>query len=314
MKNILVLGIHGTFGKEIAKTLHKNGLNVTGFARSRKHMPKEMHGIQITYGDIADANSLKKAVQNIDVIIYAINPPKYNWKNTALPYLDNVARLAEQEKLTLVFPGNVYVFDPNDGPNFYETDELKPTTEKGYIRQAMEQRLKQASKAGAKVIILRMGDFISNNPRSCWLPHLIKPHKNSYTLLSLGQRELTHTWAHLPDAANIIYQLILRSSELAAYNVFHYRGIQFSSVDLAKTIEEISGKKVKLKNFPWLIIKLMSPFSTLFSGMYEMRYLWDKPINLVDDKLKSFLGEDLKTTCLKKALLATNVIKLTNKT
>ena len=46
---------------------------------------------------------------------------------------------------------------------------------------------------------------------------------------------------------------------------------------------------------PWWILKLASPFVTLFREMQEMRYLWNETIQLDNRKLVKFLGKEPHT-------------------
>jgi nucleoside-diphosphate-sugar epimerase len=241
-------------------------------------------------------------------MVYGVNPAAYDWEGKAVPWLENAATVAEELGLTMVFPGNVYVFDPADGPEFGENSPIRPLTSKGKMREVMEERLRQASQRGAQIIILRAGDFIGPDAASTWIGQLLKPGKLGYTLNATGPVELPHTWAYLPDVAQTIAELAAVKEQLSAFNVFHFKGYQASFAQVAQTIHSATGKRVAVKKFPWWLLRLASPFSTLFRGLVEMRYLWDKPVNLSDKKLISVLKEPIPHTPLGEALLKSGVI------
>lgn len=309
MKKVLVMGINGTFGGQVAKALLQSGYEVSAFLRDPKKLPAEFSQIKALKGDVKDIELVRKACKGVDVVVYGVNPPNYDWRNKVVPYLDNVVKVAEEQKLAIVFPGNVYVFDPTDGPEFDENASQNPLTEKGQLRKTMESRLQQAAENGAKVVILRMGDYISPNAKSAWLSQLVKPNKKSYTLSSPGPKDLLHTWAYVPDAANVVSQLIAKLDELPDFSLFHFKGFRVSMNDIAHVIQSVTGKPVKVKNFPWWFIKLSAPFSTMFRGLLEMRYLWDKKINLSDHKLRALLGESYPSTNLETALVESRIVE-----
>lgn len=171
----------------------------------------------------------------------------------------------------------------------------------------MEERLKQASQNGARVIIIRAGDFIGANAPSTWVRQLIKPGKHGYTVSAAGPVDLPHSWAYLPDIARTVVELVTQMPQLPAYNVFHFKGYQCSFAEIAETIRQSTGKVVKIKALPWWLFRTFSPFSKLFRGLLELRYLWDKPVNLSDAKLRDTLKNPLPFTPLGEALIESGI-------
>jgi len=313
MKNVLVMGVNGTFGGQMTHALLSAEYKVNAFIRDPTKMPEEFNQIKTIQGDVQSIQSIRTACENIDIIVYGVNPANYDWREKVVPYLDNVVSVAEEKKLTLIFPGNVYTLNPADGPEFNEDSPHKPLTEKGRMRQAMENRLQLAAERGAKIIILRMGDFIAPAAKSAWLPQLLKSTKQGYTLSSPGPTSLTHSWAYVPDAARVACQLLEKSEQLPDFNVFHFRGYQASINDIAEEIQNTSGKTVRIKKFPWWFIKLAAPFFTLFRGLLEMSYLWKTEVNLSDKKLRQLLGNNYQVTDLRTALIDSQLIVPLNK-
>lgn len=308
MNNVLIVGINGTFGREVAIALRAKGMKVSALMRNPSRLPATLEGVQVFQGDVLDPAALAQACEGADAIVYGVNPPNYDWKTKAKAYLESVAAIAEQQKLTLVFPGNVYNYDPADGPEFDEQAAQHPRTEKGEIRKAMEHRLQVAAERGAKVIILRMGDFIARDAKSSWLAALIRVRKNCIELASPGPETSRRTWAYVPDAAEVVVRLLERADALNAFNLFHFKGMQLSARDMADSLADAYGKQVRIKSFPWWLIRLLTPFSTLFHGLYEMRYLWDEELFLSDTRLRTFLHNDVPSTDLRTALLQCQLV------
>ncbi|MEJ2686272.1 MAG: NAD(P)H-binding protein [Gammaproteobacteria bacterium] len=302
MKTALVMGITGGFGASTAEALARQGWTIRALVRDPVRIPTAFREAQVVVGDAGDPDAVRRAAQGADLLVYGVNPPRYDWKDSALPMLENAARAAEEEGLTLVFPGNVYVFDPAQGPDFDEQAPLSPVTAKGGIRKAMEMRLLEASRRGARVIILRMGDYIGRHAPSAWLGVLIKRTRKGFTLSAPGPRDLLHTWAYLPDAAQTVAELAAIREQLPAWNVFHFSGYRVSFDDIVDTLATISGRQVTVRPFPWWALRLASPFSVLFRGLCEMRYLWNRQLNLEDRLLQRTLGKPIPHTPLAQAL------------
>jgi len=107
-----------------------------------------------------DRASVVAAAAGVQLIVHAVNPPGYrNWKGTVLPMTENSIAAAKASGARLVIPGNVYNFAPDAGPAIAEDAPQVPATRKGAIRVEMERRLRQASRDGVRVLILRAGDF-----------------------------------------------------------------------------------------------------------------------------------------------------------
>ncbi len=309
MKKVLVMGVNGTFGRHVTKALMDKGFEVKLFMRDPQKLPQEFSALEVIQGDVLDISSIKRACLDIDVIVYGVNPANYDWDHKAIPYLDHVIAVAEENKIAIVFPGNVYVFNPKDGSVFDELATQNPPTDKGCIRKTMEEHLQAAATRGLKVVILRMGNFIAPDSKSSWLPHLIKANKKGYNLACpSSSRSVRVNWAYVPDAAQVVAQLISKLDDLPNFNVFHFEGFNVNTNDLASSIGKISGKEVTISAFPWWFFRLGSPFSKMFKGLVEMRYLWNQEISMKDTKLHTLLDDDFIHADLDTALVASRVI------
>lgn len=310
MKNVLVMGINGTFGAEVAKALLEDGVyQVQAFVRDPAKMRKQFVGLTVHKGNVTNIESIRQACRGIDTIIYGVNPAYYDWEEKVSVYLENVLQVAEQMKLNIVFPGNVYVFDPKQGPDFDERMPHAPVSRLGELRENLELQLKRASERGVKVIILRMGDFIARNAKSAWLPQLLKKKKNTYVLSAPGARDTVHTWAYVPDAARRVVQLLNHHEILPMFNVFNFEGYRVSMLDMASEIEKVSGKLVIIRSFPWFVFRLLSFTHVLFRGLCSMRYLWKYELNLIDTAPVAGLPDITHKTPLGYALVESGFVQ-----
>jgi nucleoside-diphosphate-sugar epimerase len=308
MKLALLIGATGGFGGHTAAALLAAGWQVRALMREPGKSPAWLQGIEPVAGDASSIGDVRRAAEGVDVIVYGANVPYPRWAKEALPLLEPTATVAEENKLTLVFPGNVYGFDPTDGPEFDEAAPMHPISRKGTIRQRMEQRLETASGRGAQIILLRAGDFIGAHCRSNWINVLLKPTRHGFRLLYPGPVELEHTWAYLPDVERTIVDLLAHRESLPAWAPFHFAGYRASFAQLAEAASTASGKPVELRPFAWWQMRLLSPFVPLVRELREMRYLWQHKVNLDEERLRTALRGQVPHTPLPDALHAAGLL------
>jgi nucleoside-diphosphate-sugar epimerase len=192
----------------------------------------------------------------------------------------------------------VYNYGPDVQPLVDESAPQRPQTRKGAIRVAMEERLKQASSAGLRVLILRAGDFFGAHAQNSWFSQgLVKPGRALRSVTYPGKHDAGHSWAYLPDVARTISQLLEREAELQPFDVFHFGGHWFErGVALAEATRQVAGvPRAPIRRFPWWLIYLLAPFVETFREMLEMRYLWRESLQLDNRKLVAFLGREPHT-------------------
>ncbi|MCG7585951.1 NAD(P)H-binding protein [Photobacterium sp. OFAV2-7] len=248
MKSALVIGCTGAFGSAIAKELLSCGWTVKALMRNPDKCPTWLPSSQVIEGDCRSLTDVEKAAKDIDLIVYGANPIYTDWHKKAEAMLEPTALVAEKRSLHVLFPGNVYAFDPSKTPTISETSEQCPVTDKGVIRQRMEQRLKQASQRGATVTLVRIGDFIAKNSESAMINHLLVRIRKSWTLANPSPATHQHNFAWLPDvAANAV---ALLSHDKSGFNVWHEPGIVTTHQQWLSAFEKLK-LPVKSIKFPW---------------------------------------------------------------
>ncbi len=292
-RRVLIIGINGAFGRYCARAFLDSNWQVSGLVRNPEKplcelLQKDLQNenIQLLKGDLAEKTDLTSAFADADVIVYGVNPANYRWKNKAVPWLNHcleeLEALAGDNPKTLVFPGNIYGYHPDQGPTLTAQTDIHahaPVTPKGHMRQQMMGRLQKAADRGVNVIVLRMGDFLAPDIESSWWKSLLKTTRRGYRLSMPGKAR--HTWAYLPDAAAEVVALTKAyMSEPPAFRNFHHGGYHMSWQEMAASIQRVTKRPVTLRKFPWLLIRALAPFSFLFRSILEMRYLWQKEFKL----------------------------------
>jgi nucleoside-diphosphate-sugar epimerase len=299
-KAALVLGATGGIGGEVARTLLARGWTVRALARASSSSAQRLNidGVDWIEGDAMHRDDVVRAAQGADLIVHAVNPPGYrNWALLVLPMIDNSIAAAQAHGARILVPGTVYNYGSGSAQPLTERSPQKPSSRKGAIRVEMERRL-QAS--GVRVLIVRAGDFFGPRAGNNWFSQgLVKAGKPVRTVAYPGAAGVGHAWAYLPDLADTMVRLAEQEPRLASFETFHFRGHwDADGSAMAQTVAatvRATGGTVAIKGFPWLALRLLAPFVTTFSEMFEMRYLWREGFALDNAKLLALLGHETHT-------------------
>jgi nucleoside-diphosphate-sugar epimerase len=304
-RTVLVLGATGGIGGELARQLQDAGWQVRALKRGAEQAVERKDGLTWLRGDALNRQDVANAAKGCSVIVHAVNPPGYRrWSEWVLPMLDNTIASAINEGATIVLPGTVYNFGPDAFPVLHEDSPQHPLTRKGAIRVEMEQRLLKASQDGARVLIVRAGDFFGPKAANNWFSQgLVKAGQPVKTVSDPGERGVGHQWSYLPDVARTMVELLAllaRRDSLGAFASFHMAGhwdadgTQMSDA-IRRVVLRRTGSEPRVSAFPWWLLMLASPFVTTFREMREMRYLWRTPIRMDNARLVAALGYEPHT-------------------
>jgi len=311
MGKVLVLGATGGIGGEVARQMRAAGWEVCALTRDVDKARRENAGFSWIKGDALNRQEVLAAAHGCAVIVHAVNPPGYrNWAELVMPMIDNTVAAAIAEGATIVLPGTVYNFGPDAFPVLHEDSPQHPQTRKGAIRVQLEQRLEQASRQGARVLIVRAGDFFGARVANNWFAQgLVKPGKPVHAVSYPGAPGVAHQWAYLPDVARTMLELIERRASLDAFARFHMAGhVDTDGTQITQAIQRVvlrrTGHQPRVGRFPWWLMKLIAPFVVTVREMLEMRYLWQTPLLLDNRRLVAALGQEPHTP-LEQAVEAT---------
>jgi nucleoside-diphosphate-sugar epimerase len=298
----LVIGATGSFGAHAAQALLKHGWTVRAMSRDPEAAAQAAgprNPIEWVRGDAMVPADVVAAAEGVQLVVHAANPPRYhNWKGTILPMAEAAIAGALAAGARLMIPGNVYNYAPNMGPEIREDAPQVPATRKGAIRAAVERRLHKASaESGLKVLILRAGDFFGPAAPNSGLSWLVTRRGDRMTgVYRPGPADVGHAFAYLPDLAETMARLMDAVDRMEAYAEFHFRGHWTPIGELGAAIRRVSGnERLPIKAFPWPVVWLASPVVEMFRELWEMRYLWRRPIGLSNAKLVAFLGAEPHT-------------------
>lgn len=294
----LVLGATGGIGGAVARQLVQNGWTVRALVRAQSAARLSGHVMPVA-GDAMDGAAVAAAARGARLIVHAVNPPGYRqWDKLVLPMLDNTIAAARTQGAQVLLPGTVYNYGPDSFPLIGEAAPQNPRTRKGAIRVAMEQRLRNAAKAGdIRALIVRAGDFFGPGAANNWFAQgLIKPGKRPAVIHNPGRSGIGHQWAYLPDVAETMVRLLARETT-QDFETFHMDGHwdATGTAMVEAVVRALGEPAVRVASLPWRLLKIASFFAVTPRELMEMRYLWQQPVRLDNSRLIAALGAEPHT-------------------
>ncbi len=295
-RTVLVLGATGGIGGEVARSLKTRGWKVRALHRDPAAQVGR-DGFEWVGGDAMSAADVTAAAAGAAVIVHAVNPPGYrNWGDLVLPMIDSTIAAAQAHGARIVLPGTIYNFGPDAWPTLREDAPQHPQTRKGEIRVELERRLQAAAEGGTRVLILRAGDFFGPRSGNNWFAQMVKPGRPPKAISSPGAPGVGHQWAYLPDMAEAMARLIERDGP-ERFGRWHFGGHwDPDGTAMTEAIRRAVGNPaLPVRPMPWLLIRLASPAVALFREIVEMRYLWQEPLRMPNDRLEATIGPEPHT-------------------
>jgi nucleoside-diphosphate-sugar epimerase len=287
---IIILGGAGQLGRAAALAFKAAGWQVASLLRGRS-VAGAAAGTEIIEVDAQDAESVLAAAAGADVVLHALNVPFTEWDRFALPFVDTAIAAAGASGATLVFPGNLYNFGAGMPARLDASTPERPTSRKGAIRAAAEARLRAASEAGVRTIVLRAGDYFGGDGRGSWFDRVIVKEIGSGRLTWPGPLDCIHEWAYLPDFARALVRLIEARDRLPPFAALGFAGHAVTGREFAAAISRACRRDFRIGFMPWRLLKLMGLAVPVVRELSEISYLWSVPHTIDGAALKAVIGE-----------------------
>jgi nucleoside-diphosphate-sugar epimerase len=275
---VLVLGASGNFGARAAEAFAAAGWQVRRYRRG---------------------TDMVAAAKGADVIVNALNPPKYHAWEVLIPQITEqviAAGLASGAAILMV--GNVYVYGDQPGPWGPDTPH-RPVSRKGAVRARMEAAYRAATERGLRVILLRGGDFLDPTSDSTILRMVVLKGLARGRMVTMGDPAVPRAYAWLPDMARAAVALAERRADLPSFADIPFAGLTLSFNDMRAGFERLTGRPVAMGRFGWWQMRLLAPLWELARELLEMRYLYETPHSLDPAQLTAlvpgFRGVDFDT-------------------
>ena len=287
---VLVLGAAGRLGYAAAEAFRAAGWTVISQVRpgAAKHA---LRGTVIAEVDALDHAALAKEAHGADVVLHALNPAVTQWRQHALPLAYSAVVAAETAGATLIFPGNLYNFGSVLPPVIDETTPMRPTSHKGRLRVAIEDRLQEAAEErGVRVIILRAGDYFGGG-RGSWFDLVIARDITKLRLTYPGPVDVMHEWAYVPDLAAALVRLAAIRDRLEPFATYGFPGRAVTGREFTQAIAKVVKNRLQVKRMSWWLVHALSPVVPLCRELSEIAYLWREPHRIDGGKLTEAIGE-----------------------
>ncbi len=308
---VLILGARGRFGLAAARAFSVAGWRVLGQTRPGALVPQDAPTGMAWLGiALDDTQALAAAAKGADVVVHALNPSAYTfkaWRREVLPLAAAAIAVTRALNATLMVPGNVYNFGAGMPAQLREDTAQQAQTVKGRIRMQMEQQL---AASGVPCVVIRAGDFFGSGSNS-WLDMFLLKNIRKGQMTYPGQPHIATAWAYLPDLARSFVAVAERVAEqagegratLPTFEVLHFGGYSLTGDQWLGALQPLAqaqgwvvpGRDLEFKRLPWPLIRLAAPFVPTCASVLEMRYLWDTPHALTNDRLTALIGPEPHT-------------------
>jgi nucleoside-diphosphate-sugar epimerase len=168
---------------------------------------------------------------------------------------------------------------------------MHPTTPKGAIRVDIERRVQEASERGVRTVLVRAGDFFGGEGQGSWFDLVIARDIKVAVLRYPGPLDVVHSWAYLPDLAPTLVRLAEQRATFKSFETFCFPGHSVTGAQMIGALQKAAQRPLKLRTFPWWLLRLASPFVADWRELIELAYLWRVPHRLKGDKLRETIGE-----------------------
>src|SRR5205809_1757320 len=219
---VLVLGAAGRLGHAAARAFRDAGWSVASLVRpdSAARAPADTEVVEVHALDHAAVGAAARAA---DVVLHALNPSYTDWPRLALPLAYSAITAAETTGATLLFAGNLYNYGSPLPPVIDENTPMRPSSRKGQLRVAIEERMEEAAERGVRIIIPRSGDFYGGGPGP-WFDLVLAKETGAGRITYPGPLDVTHEWAYLPDFASALLRLASVREALPPFASFGFSG------------------------------------------------------------------------------------------
>jgi len=285
---ILVLGAAGRLGHAAARAFGAAGWTVASLVRPGA-ADRAPRGTEIVEVEALDHAAVGEAAHGADVILHALNPSYFDWWRLALPLAYSAITAAETAGATLIFAGSLYNYGRGLPAVIDEATPMRPSSQKGRLRVAIEDRMAEAAERGTRVIILRAGDFYGAGDGS-WLDLVVARDIGRGRLTYPGPLDLTHEWTYLPDLTAALVGLAAVRDRLDRLASFGFPGHAVTGREFTTAIARANRRGLQIKRLGWWLIHTLRPFIPLSRELSEMAYLWQEPHRIDGGKLEKAIG------------------------
>jgi nucleoside-diphosphate-sugar epimerase len=301
---ILVTGATGFIGRNLVRTLVREGFDVSALVRRTsdvKELPKQ---IRLIEGDLRDLASLKKAVEEMNVVIHLAAHFEFYPKDVNILYQVNVE--GTHNLLTacigstvrrLIYCSTTETTGTVANPPATEETKLQPMYEYGKSKIQAENVVRDISEqVGLEYVILRPSGVVG--PGELYLGfETIKAIANREISMIPGDGQKHIMFMHVDDLVSA-FLAVLKSSSAANETFFICTDDALTYEELFNVVADQLGVEPPKRKVPVMFAKLGVGLIGFFQHRGERTYLWHmKSVDAINsdrwysnEKAKQMLG------------------------
>ncbi|QTN38368.1 NAD(P)H-binding protein [Cryomorphaceae bacterium] len=285
-----ILGAGGAVGQELAKSLIDYSENIRLVQRNpvKINDTDEVFAANLTHPDEVNA-----AVRGSEVVYVTIGFPYKTavWKQLWVPFIEHVIASCRRHKAKLVFFDNVYMYDRDHLDGMTEETPIRPTSEKGKIREHVARLVQEAHEKGeVDTLIARAADFMCTTPNSVPYSTIVENLKKGKPAQWLAAKNKVHNFTFTPDAGAAV--ALLGNTDDAFGEVWHMPSNpeRLTAEDWTAKIAEAFGAKNKLQVLPTFMMTPLGWFMPVMKEIKEMIYQYDRDYHFDSSKFEKRFG------------------------
>lgn len=238
MKTILVTGATGRQGGAVVRHLLKNDFRVKALSRTPDSLPSQLlsaQGVSVVKGDMSDPRSLIRAMQGCDGVFSTQNYFEYGAAKEVL-YGKNMADAALESHISHFIYNSVCNADVKTGVPHFET------------KNDIEQYIK---KKGLPYSILRPVKFMENY----YLPQVFRGILGGKFMDAIPSGK-KHQMIAVDDIGQYVADAFTNPDKYLSKTI-EIAGDELTNEQVAMTMSEVLGIKVKFRRLPLFVAKLV---------------------------------------------------------
>jgi nucleoside-diphosphate-sugar epimerase len=247
---VLVTGATGFLGSNVAKTVRRNGYQVSALVRNEKSdIVKDLiqHEVTIVKGDLQNPDSYISAIEKADVIIHTVldfaNPV-----GTDRMFLETLSKVAKNDskKRTLIYTTGSSIYGKVPELIMDENTAGNPQSPLSF-RMMLEKEVMQLE--GYRKIIFRPGFFYGKNASSGMSSEWFEAGKSGNPIY-YGDTEKGWSWVHIDDLSEA-YVKVIEAGAKVADEIFCIADEQrLKCLDVFTACVRAAGYKGEIKKAP----------------------------------------------------------------
>jgi nucleoside-diphosphate-sugar epimerase len=242
--------------------------------------------------DASDAAALATAAAGADALYNAVNPPYHRWATDWPPVAAALLGAAERSGAVLMAMGNLYGYGRPTGPMTAGTP-LAATDTKGRVRARMWTDMLAAHEADrVRVAEARASDFVGPTvpPAQSHLVRQLEPLRAGRRAWVVGDPDVLHSWAYLPDVAATL--VALATDERAWGRPWMVpstppRSQRQALTDLAAAM---GARPARVSGLPWPLLRAAGLAVPQVREIVAIRHQWDADFVVDGSRTTEVLG------------------------